>query len=163
VKLTATKVQIAVDRRTVDKELLLRVAAGRFVCSIITRLLRYTKRRLALPLNIRIKQHYSAHIFHAMARLDVPTFDDAAVQRQLEQSFPSNAHSSIAWDTVVLTLRTISTALQLVSQVSVLVAVLQDQRDGPLIAVLGFAHAGFQWVTMRKAFIGVGGEYRCCQ
>ncbi|TFK38612.1 P-loop containing nucleoside triphosphate hydrolase protein [Crucibulum laeve] len=149
-------VQTAVDERTVDTHLLFKVAFGRFVCSLITRLLRYSKQRLAVPLNVRIKQYYSVHIFHAMARLDVPTFDDAAVQRQLEQSFPPNSRSSIAWDTVVMALHMLSTALQLTSQLSVLVGVLRDQRDGPLLAVLSFAHALFQWSTVRKAFISAG-------
>ncbi|KAF8876487.1 P-loop containing nucleoside triphosphate hydrolase protein [Infundibulicybe gibba] len=149
-------VQTAVDERTVDKRLLFEVAIGRLVSSIIGRLLRYSKRRLTIPLNVRIKQFYSVHMFHAMARLDVPTFDDAAVQRQLEQSFPQNSRSSIAWDTVVTVLHLASTILQLTSQLSVLVGVLQGQQDGPLLAVLSFSHALFQWSTTRKPFMSAG-------
>ncbi|KAF9014908.1 P-loop containing nucleoside triphosphate hydrolase protein [Cyathus striatus] len=149
-------VQTAVDKRTVDAELLFSVFLGRLACSFVNRLLRYAKQRIAVPLNVRIKQYYSVHIFHAMARLDVPTFDDAAVQRQLEQSFPPNSRSSIAWDTVVMALHMMSTMLQLTSQLSVLIGVLKDQRDGPLLAVLSFSHALFQWTTVRKPFISDG-------
>lgn len=92
-----------------------------------------------------------------MARLDVPTFDDATVQRQLEQSLPANSRSSIAWDMVTRALHLLSTALQLFSQVSVLMGVLHDQRDGPLLAVLSFSHAMFQWATAKRPFVSAGG------
>lgn len=110
-----------------------------------------------MPLNIRIKQYYSVHIFHAMARLDVPTFDDDAVQRQLQQSFPANSRSSIAWETVTTALRMLTTVLHLVSQISVLVSVLGGQRDGPLLAILSFSHALFEWATFRRQYINPGG------
>ncbi|XP_006454827.1 hypothetical protein AGABI2DRAFT_182792 [Agaricus bisporus var. bisporus H97] len=149
-------VQIAVEHRTVDKTLLFQVATGRFACSLITRVLRYTKQRLAVPLNTRIKQFYSVHMFHAMARLDLPTFDDPKVQRQLELSFPTSSRSSIAWDTVTMILHLISTAIQLISQLSVLIRVLNDQRDGPLLAFLSFSEALFQRGAVREPFFHRG-------
>ncbi|KAF9456687.1 P-loop containing nucleoside triphosphate hydrolase protein [Collybia nuda] len=146
-------VQTAVDERKVDKNILLQVAAGRFACSVLTRILRYGKQKIAIPLNSRIKHFYSVHIFHAMARLDVPTFDDAAVQRQLEQSFPPDSRSSVAWDTVVMTLHIFSTVLQLGSQLSVLNGVLRGQRDGILLAVLSFSHTLFFWSFEVKPYL----------
>lgn len=142
------QVQTAVEQRSVDKQLLLHIAAGRFICSIIERLLRICKARLAIPLNMRIRQHYSVHIFHAMARLDYPTWDDPSIRGQLESTH-SNSRTSLAWSTVVLISRIISTTIQLLSQISVLFQVLKDQRDGPLLAILSFAHVLVQWRTER--------------
>ncbi|KAJ3574984.1 hypothetical protein NP233_g1402 [Leucocoprinus birnbaumii] len=149
-------VSTAVEHRTVDKSLLFRVATGRFLCSLMTRVLRYTKQRIAVPLNARIKQYYSVHMYHAMARLDLPTFDDPKVQRQLESSFPQSSRSSIAWDTVTMIFHIVTTAIQLVSQLSVLLRVLNDQQDGPLLAMLSFAEALFQRGAIREPFFHRG-------
>ena len=119
-------------------------------------MLRYAKQRIATPLHVRIKLYYSVHIFHAMARLDVPTFDDPAIQRQLEHSFPRYSHSSTAFDAVSATLRVVTTAIQLTSQLSVLIRLLRNQPDGPLLAVLSFAHAFVQWSKVHKPFISDG-------
>ncbi|KXN84813.1 Putative multidrug export ATP-binding/permease protein YgaD [Leucoagaricus sp. SymC.cos] len=108
-----------------------------------------------LPRNTRT-EYYSVHMFHAMARLDLPTFDDPKVQRQLESSFPTSSRSSIAWDTVTMILHIMTTAIQLVSQLSVLVRVLNNQRDGPLLALLSFAEALFQRSAIREPFFHRG-------
>ncbi|EGO19480.1 hypothetical protein SERLADRAFT_453452 [Serpula lacrymans var. lacrymans S7.9] len=138
-------VEIAVEKRDVDKQLLLHVAAGRIACTIASRLLQYARGRLALPLNMRIKQYYSTHIYHSMARLDVPTYEDPAVQRQLEAAWSTSWNSSVAWETIQMTSTVFTIALRLISQLSVLFAVLRDQRDGPLLAVLSFSQSVFQW------------------
>lgn len=147
------------EHRTVDKSLLFQVASGRFLCALAARILRYTKQRLAVPLNARIKQYYSVHMFHAMARLDLPTFDDPKVQRQLESSFPQSSRSSIAWDTVTMISHIMTTVVQLASQLSVLVRVLNDQQDGPLLALLSFAEALFQRSATREPFFHRGGVH----
>ena len=94
-----------------------------------------------------IKQFYSTHIFHAMARLDVPTFEDPVVQRQLEAASSISWRSSVAWETVRMTSSVMSTAIRLLSQVSVLVSVLRHQQDGPLLALLSFSQSLFQWFS----------------
>ncbi len=91
-----------------------------------------------------------------MSRLDLPTFDDPAVQRQLEQTLPKGSHSTIAFDAVTATLRLISTAIQLTSQFSVLANVLKDQPDGLLLATFSFGHAFFQWSKVQMPFVGDG-------
>ncbi|KAF7986144.1 hypothetical protein HWV62_38510 [Athelia sp. TMB] len=149
-------VETAVDQRTVDTAVLLRVAAGRVMCTMASRILSYGRSRVQLPLNKRIKQHYSTHIFQSMSRLDVPTFDDPAVQRQLEAAWSSSGRSSVCWDTLQIAMSVMSTAIKLFSQMSVLVAVLRDQRDGPLLAVLSFAESIFQWMSARRRFIDSG-------
>ncbi|KAF8554561.1 P-loop containing nucleoside triphosphate hydrolase protein [Imleria badia] len=142
-------VETAVEKRTVDTNVLLHVAAGRVVCTIVERLLQYSKYHISHPLNMTIKRFYSTHIFHAMARLDVPTFEDPAIQRQLEAAWSVSWRSSVAWDTVRMSSSVLSTVIRLLSQLSVLVTVLRHQQDGPLLALLSFSQSLFQWFSGR--------------
>ncbi|KIJ59811.1 hypothetical protein HYDPIDRAFT_118060 [Hydnomerulius pinastri MD-312] len=144
-------VETAVEKRTVDKDVLLQVAAGRVACTVAERLLQYSRSRIALPLNMAIKQFYSAHIFNAMARLDVPTFEDPAIQRQLESAWSTSWKSSVAWETIEVTSNVIMTIIRVLSQVSVLIGVLRDQQDGTLLAVLSFSQSLFQWFSVRRS------------
>ena len=151
-------VQTAVDERAVNTEQLFRVASGRFICSIAERVLRYAKNRVGPGLNKRIKQYYSIHTFHSLARLDVPTFDDAAVQTQLQQSVSPSSRTTIAWTTLTMALNIMSTALRLASQFLVLVRVLVEQRDGVLLASLSFAHSLMNIMNFKKDFGLAGGK-----
>lgn len=130
-----TIVQEAVDHRTVDTTLLTRVTAAVIFLKLASRLLEHGKKRVSYPLSARLKQHYSLHLFYARARLDVPTFDDDAVQRQLEAASHINGQS-IAWSTLMTVSGMASTAIKVTSQFSVLSSVLAAQRDGPLLAGL---------------------------
>ncbi|KAJ8457590.1 hypothetical protein ONZ45_g18253 [Pleurotus djamor] len=143
------EVQTAVDERKVDKHLLYSVALGRFLSALAYRFLAHAKMALTEPLNARIKQFYSGHVYRALVRLDVPTYDDPAVQRTFDETFP-RTRSSIAWDTVVMASRVSSTFVRLISEISVLLAVLQDQRDGPLLAFLCFAQSALGWMSVRQ-------------
>ncbi|KAJ3719796.1 P-loop containing nucleoside triphosphate hydrolase protein [Lentinula raphanica] len=131
----------AVEHRTVDKLLLLRVASSRVACSIADLILQHLSKIISRPLNARIKRYYTVHMFHVLARLDVPTYDDPLVQRQLEQAFPTNSRQSVIWRTVVGVIHMGSTTIMLVSQLSVLLNVLRNQRDGSLLAFLSFSHS----------------------
>ncbi|KAF8446437.1 P-loop containing nucleoside triphosphate hydrolase protein [Boletus edulis BED1] len=142
-------VETAVEKRTVDKNVLVHVAAGRVACTIIERLLNYSKFHLSHPLNLAIKRFYSTHMYHAMARLDVPTFEDPVIQRQLEAAWSASWGSSIAWDTIRMTSNILATAIRLSSQVSVLISVVSHQRDGTLLALLSFSQSLFQWFSIR--------------
>ncbi|KAL4065775.1 P-loop containing nucleoside triphosphate hydrolase protein [Scleroderma yunnanense] len=144
-------VETAVEKRSVDKNVLLHVAAGRVACVIVERLLQYTRNQISLPLNKSIKQFYSSHIFEAMARLDVPTFEDAAVQRQLESAWSTSSKSSVAWETIEAISNVITTIIQLLSQLSVLITILRNQQDGPLLAVLSFSQSLFQWASVSRS------------
>ncbi|TFY73558.1 hypothetical protein EWM64_g10454, partial [Hericium alpestre] len=137
-------VQIAVEDRTVDKNLLFRIAGGRVLCTLSQRLLEQVRTRVSQDLNSRIKQHYSVHIFHSMARLDVPTYEDPVVSRQLDAIIPSE-RSSIAWTAISSLLRIVSSILQVGSQFLVLYGVLSEQRDGPLLALLSLADRIVSW------------------
>ena len=120
-----------------------------WICRILTRLLNYAKSRITFPLKARLKQHYSVHLFAARARLDVPTFEDPAVQRQLDTASHVNGQS-VAWGTFTMLSGLLTTAIKVVSQISVLVRVLKDQPDGPLLAVVSFVPELMQWMKWQK-------------
>jgi len=115
-----------------------------------TRLLQYAENRIIIPLNTSIKQFYAGHLFRSMARLDVPTFADSAVKRQLESAQSTPWGSSVAWTTVQMVTSIVMTGIRLVSQLSVLFTVLREQQDGPLLAMLSFAQAIFNWYCDRR-------------
>lgn len=95
-----------------------------------------------------------------MSRLDLPTFDDPAVQRQLNQAVPTDhAHANVAFRSVTTILRVFTTAIQLLSQLSVLINLLKDQPDGILLAFFSFAHGFIQWTKTNKPFINASGSY----
>lgn len=154
------KVQVAVDTRSVEKSLLIRVTFGMWVCRILTRLLRYAKNRITFPLKARLKQHYSVHLFAARARLDVPTFEDSAVQRQLDSASHVNGQS-VAWGTFTMLAGLMSTAVKVLSQTSVLIRVLKDQPDGPLLAIVSFAPETTQWLQWQKVTLYTGAGMIC--
>ena len=106
-----------------------------------------------IPLNTSIKQFYADHLFRAMARLDVPTFEDSAVQRQLESAQSSPWGSSVAWTTVQMVTSIVMTGVRLFSQLSVLFSVLREQQDGPLLAMLSFTQAIFNWYCDRQGVL----------
>jgi len=87
-----------------------------------------------------------------MVRLDLPTFDDPAVQRQIEQTVPNYAQSSTALNAITSTLSIFTTAVQLISQLSVLINVLKDQSDGSLLATLSVAQACLQSSKVHQQF-----------
>lgn len=153
-------VESAIETRSVDPYVLLSIAVARIACASVTRLLRSLQLRLSTPLNSRIKLFYNIRLFSAITRLDVPTFTDPIVQRQIEYAIPPNSRSSIAWDTVVVALRMAGAVVQLLSQLSVLVAVLRNQRDGPLLAVLSFGQTLFGRNINSNHFTGAGGMYQ---
>ncbi|KAJ7480006.1 P-loop containing nucleoside triphosphate hydrolase protein [Mycena galericulata] len=148
-------VQDAVEKRSLDRHLLFQVAASRLICSAVTRLLHYGQAQLYRPLNERIRQHYAVQSFLARARLDVPTYADAAVQRHLDHSTTSS-RTSIAWNNVLTTLHLVSTGVELVSQFSVLITMLRDQRDGVLLATLSFGHTLFRKKTSQRNWTPTG-------
>ncbi|ETW78359.1 ABC transporter [Heterobasidion irregulare TC 32-1] len=131
-------VQTAVENRVVDKEALIRIAGGHVLASLISRILGNFRQRLTAILNGRIRRYYSVHTFHAMARLDVPTWEDPVVSEQVDATLPTS-RSSIAWTAVNSLVGVGSVLVKLLSQVTVLISVLREQRDGPLLAILCFA------------------------
>ena len=128
-------VSTAVEERAVDKSLLMEITLGVVVCKLVMRFFSWMKGRLQWPLRSSLKQHFATHLFEARARLDLPTFEDEIVQSQLESASSGPGRLGIAWTTLSMVLGVFSTAVQLVSQASVLWQTLSSQRDGHLLAV----------------------------
>jgi hypothetical protein len=139
------EIQTAMERRIVDRELLLYASIGRLGCAFAGHALRYFKSRVEFPLNLKIKKHYSAHIFENMARLDVPTFEDPLVQTTLDTATTSSRSThSLAWDTITVIIAILAAAVRLASQFSVLMKVVGGQRDGIVFVVLHFGQELFE-------------------
>lgn len=151
---------MAVDTRTVDKAMIIRVTVGSAICRAIERVLRYYKNRIMLPLKSRLRRHYTTHSFHARARLDVPTFDDPVVQRQLDATTGMNG-GSVAWSTLQMVSELTNAAVRVVSQVTVLASVLKDQPDGPLLAILSVIPSIADWFRRQNLGFNAGGGKRC--
>lgn len=136
-----TIVQRAVETRTVDKNLLMEITLGVVMCKLAIRFLSWIKGQLQWPLRSSLKQHFGTHLFEANARLDVPTFENEAVQAQLEAASSGAGRFSIAWNTLTMVLGVFSTAVQLFSQASVLWQTLSSQMDGHLLAAVGLVQS----------------------
>ena len=133
------------ERGTVDRELLLYASVGRLGCGFADHVLRYFKSSVEFPLNLKIKKHYSIHIFESMARLDVPTFDDPLVQTRLDTATTSSRSShSLAWDTITVIIGIWTAIVRLASQLSVLMKVVGGQRDGIVFVVMHFGQELFR-------------------
>jgi hypothetical protein len=133
-----SQVQVAVDKRAVDTDHLIRIAGGRVLCAAADQILESASWKVSTALNGRIRRLYSAHIFHSMARLDVPTWDDPVVSAQIEAVIPKDSNT-IAWAAITSVVQTGSTFVRLFSQTAVLMGVLREQRDGLLLSLLSFA------------------------
>ena len=128
-------------------------------CAVLGRLLNHAKTTISYPLSKRLKQHYTVHLFYARARLDLPTFEDPAVQRQLEAASQSFSRSGLAWDTFSMVVSAVSTAIHITSEVSMLAAVLRDQPDGTLLATISLSQSVLDWISKTKSMDrGHGGK-----
>ncbi|KZT68757.1 P-loop containing nucleoside triphosphate hydrolase protein [Daedalea quercina L-15889] len=145
-----TIVQTAIDTRTVDQDFLVRISAGRMGCAVLGRLLGHVKTSISYPLSNRLKQHYTVHLLYARARLDLPTFEDPAVQRQLEEASQSS-RGGVAWDTFSMVVSAVSTAIHITSEVSMLVAVLRDQPDSTLLATICLSQSLLDWFSKNNS------------
>ncbi|KAH8996469.1 HlyB/MsbA family ABC transporter [Lactarius hatsudake] len=130
-------VQSAIDNRTVDARLLFRVAGGRALCTVVEHALGYASGKVTTALGARARQFYSGRVFHSMARLDVPTWDD-----------PSSQLSAI-----MTLVETGSAFLRMFSEGAVLFRVLREQGDGSLLIPVSLASEAVSFLAFRKGFI----------
>ncbi|RPD56247.1 P-loop containing nucleoside triphosphate hydrolase protein [Lentinus tigrinus ALCF2SS1-7] len=128
--------QMAIETRTVDKERLIRIAAGRLTCTVASFFLDQIRAKVERPLNAHIRRWWALHCFHAYARLDHPTYNKTEVKRQLQDTTDDYYGQSVIWRTIELASDIVSIVTRLVAQTLVLVQVLHGQPDGPLLAVL---------------------------
>lgn len=136
----------AIERHTIDSTVLIHAAVGHLTCKFASRLLQYGRRLIVLPMDRSMEQFYAGHIFHSTARLDLPTMEDPAVQKQLDSVMPNWSHS-VAWETIEVSTNIVMTLISMFSQLLVLFAVLQEQQDGLLLIILGCSRPIFRWYS----------------
>ncbi|KAF8588476.1 P-loop containing nucleoside triphosphate hydrolase protein [Ramaria rubella] len=137
-------VQSAIDTRSVDKTLLFRVLFYRVACATLRRLANLAQNWANIRIASKMRTHYAEHILHAHVRLDVPTYEDPATHGLLSSVVSSR--SNVAWAGIRALISTVSTAIQLVTQLLVLLNVLKDQPDGTTLALLSFAEPVLTWI-----------------
>ena len=137
-------VQDSIDSRSVDKRLLFRVLFFRVSCMALSRLAQNAQSWAATRISSKMRTHYAEHILRAHIQLDVPTYDDPAVQGQLRSAVSSRRNA--AWTCIQAMITITSIIIQLVTQLSVLITVLKDHPDGKLLALLSFAEPVLSWV-----------------
>ena len=142
----------AVATRTVDTELLLGICAGRIACTIASMVLGHVRERAQKKLNARIRRWYALHSFHARARLDLPTYAQSSVQRQVSDASDNMWGQTVVWQTLELATDIVSAATQLVASSAVLFQVLKDQPDGAVLATLTLFGETYYWLSQFKAF-----------
>ncbi|RPD56235.1 P-loop containing nucleoside triphosphate hydrolase protein [Lentinus tigrinus ALCF2SS1-7] len=128
--------QTAIETRTVDKERLIRIAAGRLACTVAAFFFDRIMRIVGRPLNAHIRRWWALHCFHAYARLDNATYDKTEVRRQLRDTTDDYYGQSVIWRTIELVSDIVTLITRSVAQTLVLVQVLRGQPDGPMLAVL---------------------------
>lgn len=139
-------VPTAIERHTVDSTVLTHAAIGHLACKFASRLLRYAQPFVVLPMDMSMKQFYAGNIFHSTARLDLPTMEDPAVQKQLFSVMPNWCHS-VAWEIIEVSMRIVMTFISVPSQLLVLFTVLHEQQDGLLLIILGCLRYMVLWYT----------------
>ena len=144
--------QIAIDTRTVEKDDLFRICVGRIACSMGARLPWVIKLRTQQPLMARIRRFYSVRLFHARARLDVPTYESTNVQRQLDDASTEILGRTVAWGMLEKAASLVRAGMQLVAQSLVLLQVLRGQRDGLLLAALTMTSQSVSWIKTFNVF-----------
>jgi hypothetical protein len=162
-KALRSQVETSLERRTLEPYKLFSVLTGSLTCTLLARVLELLQHKVVVPLTLRIRLHFSTHIFHAMARLDVPTFADPMVQGQLDSTPSSRGpFSSVSWELIHTLSGCIVGLLKLTSQAAVLFDVLHDKPDGLLLAILSFGPSALNWFShMTTKSGGKQTPYRC--
>ncbi|KAH9034132.1 HlyB/MsbA family ABC transporter [Lactarius hengduanensis] len=147
-------VQSAIDNRTVDPRLLFWVAGGRALCTAAEHALGYASGKVATALGARARQFYSGRVFHSMARLDVPTWDDPSVSSQIKTLQPRIPDTeSVALTAIMTLVETGSAFLRMFSEGAVLFRVLREQGDGSLLIPVSLASEAVSYFAIRSGFI----------
>ena len=145
--------QSAIDNRAVDAHFLFWVAGGHALCTAAEHALGYAAEKVSTALGARAQLLYSGRIFRAMARLDVPTWDDPAVSSQisaLRPDFPDT--DTVAWAAIVTLVETGSAFIRMFSEALVLFRVLREQGDGTLLVLVSLASEVFSLFAFRGSF-----------
>ncbi|KAI0770936.1 P-loop containing nucleoside triphosphate hydrolase protein [Trametes elegans] len=146
--------QTVLNTRTVDKDALLHICAGRVACTIASHFIGMCSGRVHGELLRRIGGWQERVTHRAHIRLDLPTYETSAVKRQLEGVTANEYSVPIAWSTFSTVSSFATTIMQTCAQVWVLVQVLNKQPEGLLYALLTLATHTIQWLLSSGMFGG---------
>ncbi|KAG2132773.1 P-loop containing nucleoside triphosphate hydrolase protein [Suillus clintonianus] len=144
-------VESAMETRTVDTTVLVHFAVGNLICTAATRFLRYSRTCITPPLILYIKQFYNDRAFHSAVHLDLPAFsalDGSSMRQGLLLG-----HVSDAWDTIHVSMDIAMMIIRLLSQLLVLITVMWEQQDGPLLVILSFLQYILPWDSAGKGVV----------
>lgn len=138
-----TVIQVAIEERRLDENLLIFASAGRICCTMVKVFLRYLELKLQVPLDLLTKEHFDKEVFGVTARLDVPTFDDKVVKHKLQDitgdAMRFRGPYGAIWASLSVTINLFSSAARLVTELGLLAKVISSQQDGISFAI---AHLG---------------------
>lgn len=147
-------VEKSIEARSVDRTLLFQILFYRVGCATLARFCHAVQDWTSIRISSKMRAHYSRHILHAHVRLDVPTFDDPSVRGQLESM--TSSQTSTAWSGIKMLIAIISTIVQTMSQLAVLISALRSQSDGILLACLSFVSPIITWLRRGSGLKGGG-------
>ncbi|KAH8993526.1 HlyB/MsbA family ABC transporter [Lactarius akahatsu] len=132
----------------------LKDTGGRALCTAVEHALGYASGKVATALGARARQFYSGRVFHSMARLDVPTWDDPSVSSQIKTLQPRIPDTeSVALTAIMTLVETGSAFLRMFSEGAVLFRVLREQGDGSLLIPVSLASEAMSYFAIRSGFI----------
>lgn len=106
--------------------------------------LKYARRCIIFPVDTSIRRVDDEREFHSLLHLDVPTYN--ALTQMI-----SSSRLGIQCEIVEISTNIAMTVVRLLSQLLVLMTVLQEQPDGLLLAILSLSQPIFNWYGTRKA------------
>ncbi|KAG1768462.1 P-loop containing nucleoside triphosphate hydrolase protein [Suillus placidus] len=149
-------VESAMETRTVDTTVLVHFAVAHLICTAAMRFLGYTRSCIIPPLSLYIKQFYNERIFYPTASFDVPTFRTLESSRTLMEVRIASSHygaTSVAWQTIESSTDVAMMLSRLLSQLLILMTVMWEQQDGPLLVVLSFLQYILPWDSTGLAMV----------
>ncbi|KDQ19844.1 hypothetical protein BOTBODRAFT_152372 [Botryobasidium botryosum FD-172 SS1] len=130
--------QVVIEKQEIDKERLLYTVVAHAACSAVDNMCSHFTQRNGRKLQRRVEKVFDRHLFHARIRLDVPTFEDPAVQGRLSACYSYSG--SMGWAVFEEVLSSAVEILNLVSRVSVVAKQVYDHdQQGSILTVLCFS------------------------
>ncbi|KZW02375.1 P-loop containing nucleoside triphosphate hydrolase protein [Exidia glandulosa HHB12029] len=133
-----TVVQRAIDTRSVDERWLVYIVLGRWLCALTQQLANVLSQRSSVPIQKRLRMQFTRHILKAHLRIDVPTYNDTAITRQLESSF-GRGNAEQAWGIISTIVRVVMSLVNFVTSLGVLSLLLWSHQESLPLAVVSIA------------------------
>ncbi|EJD55703.1 P-loop containing nucleoside triphosphate hydrolase protein [Auricularia subglabra TFB-10046 SS5] len=142
-------VQSAIDTRTLDEGWLFWIVMARIAAGVATRLNSVFGSRCSLPLQKRLRFQFTRHILRSHLRIDVPTYNDAAISRQLESNY-GRGNAEQAWAIISTVIRVLMSVVKLTSSLAVLLALLWSHQESIPLALVSFLAPMLEWFSLQR-------------